>query len=144
LTLGGSNHYDIERSSDNFANPANTTIVGSNLPPGQTSFADNTVVPGNTYFYRVHAFNTTPAPSDESFSNTVNASDAPVDIESAFPGGIQNVGGLQFNGSASFSPTENLIRLTDDQIQAGSVFTNNRVDASKFSTTFWVRVHEGT
>jgi hypothetical protein len=146
LTAGIGNRYDVERSSDNFANPANTTIVGPNLMPSQTSFADTTVVPGNTYYYRVHAFNMTPAPSDESFSAVVSAVVAPVDIE--FPsngsGAITSSAGLQFNGSANLSPTENLIRLTDDQIQAGSIFTNNRVDASKFRTTFWVRVHEGT
>jgi hypothetical protein len=142
LASNSGNHYDVERSSDNFA--TNTITVGSNLPPSQTSFADTTVDPGNTYYYRVHAFNTNPAPSDESFSNVVIATTSPVDIESPFPDGFQNVNGLQFNGSASFSPTEHLIRLTDDIIQASSVFTNNRVDVSKFNTTFWVRMHEGT
>src|SRR5262249_44816655 len=102
LVDGSGNHYNVERSDDNFANPANTITIVSNLPPSQTSYADITVVPGNAYYYRVHAFNSTPAPSDESFSNVVTATDAPVDIESPFPGGIQNVNGLQFNGSASF------------------------------------------
>jgi hypothetical protein len=141
LTSDSANKYSVERSTDNFAT---FSTIASNLPASQTTYADTTPVPGTTYQYRVHAFNVNPAPADESFSNVVTANDAPVDIESAFPDGIQNVDGLQFNGSASFSPTEHLIRLTDDIIQAGSVFTTNRVDVSKFTSTFWVRVHEGT
>jgi hypothetical protein len=141
LATNSGNTYSVERSTDSFAT---FTTLASNLPAAQTTFADTTPVVGTTYQYRVHAFNVNPAPADQSFSNVVVATDAPVDIEFPFPGQIQNVVGLQLNGSASFSPTEQLIRLTDNQIQAGSVFTNNRVDTSLFSTTFWVRVHEGT
>jgi hypothetical protein len=143
LANNSGNHYNVEQSTDNFAT---FTTVGMNLPPTQTTFSDLTVSPGNTYQYRVHAFNVNPSPNDFSFSNVGVANDIPVDIEAPFPGGIMSTdaAGLQFNGSAIYSGTERLIRLTNDLIQAGSVFTNNRVDVGLFSTTFWVRLHEGT
>src|SRR5262249_44827943 len=118
------------------------TTIASALSHTTTTFADTTVVRPNTYQYRVHAVNVNPL--DESFSNVVSAVVAPVDIEFPFPDGIQNANGLQFNGSAFFSPDERLIRLNNDFGQAGSVFTTNRVSASEWNTTFWVRLHEGT
>src|SRR5262249_7814245 len=131
--------YNLERSTDNFAS---FTTVASNLSHTTTTFADTTVVQGNTYQYRIHAFNTNPP--DESFSNVVTAVVGPVDIEFPFPDGIQNINGLQLNGSAEFSPDEHILRLNKDFNQAGSVFTTDKVSASQWSTTFWIRLHEGT
>jgi hypothetical protein len=140
ISAAAGNHYNVERSTDNFAT---FTTIASNLPPGQTSFVDTTVVRPNTYQYRVHAFNAA-SPTDESFSNVNSAVVAPVDIEFPFPAGISNANGLQFNGSALFSPTEQIIRLNNDFNQGGSVFTTDRVNVSNFSTSFWIRLHEGT
>jgi hypothetical protein len=135
------NHYNVERSTDNFAT---FTTLASNLSPSQLTYADTTITRGTTYQYRIHAFNVSPAPTDESFSNVAVAAVAPVDIEFPFPNGIQNANGLAINGSAVFSSTEKLLRLNNDQNQAGSVFTSGKVSDSKFSTTFWIRLHEGT
>src|SRR5262249_57957569 len=77
-------------------------------------------------------------------SAAVPAIVAPVDVESPFPAGFSNANGLQVNGSALFSTDEHLIRLNNNFGQAGSAFTTDRINASKFSTTFWVRLHEGT
>src|SRR5262249_36877652 len=105
-------------------------------------FADTTVERPNTYQYRVHAFSADPA--DESFSNVAVAVVGPINVNFAFPEGIQNIDGLQLNGSALFSADEHILRLNNDFSQAGSVFTTNRVSASQWNTTFWVRLHEGT
>jgi hypothetical protein len=139
ISAAAGNHFNVERSTDNFTT---FTTIASGLPTSQLSFVDTTVVRPNTYQYRVHAFNVSPA--DESFSNIVAAVVAPVDIEYPFPNGIQTTNGLQFNGSAMYSADEQLIRLNNDVSQQGSVFTTNRVSATKFTTTFWVRLHEGT
>jgi hypothetical protein len=137
--VGADATYTIERSTDQFA--TFTTIV-SGLPHNQTTYSDTSVVRPNTYYYRVHAFNTNPA--DQSFSSAVVAVVAPVDIELPFPDGIQSADGLQFNGSTLFSADEHIIRLTNNFNQAGSVFTTDKVSASEWSTTFWIRLHEGT
>src|SRR5262249_54432146 len=101
-----------------------------------------TVSRPHTYVYRVRAFNTNP--DSESVSNTASAVVGPIDIEFPFPDGIQNTNGLQLNGSALFSADEHILRLNNDFSQAGSVFTTNKVSASQWNTTFWVRLHEGT
>jgi hypothetical protein len=137
--VGSDATYNIERSTDHFA--TFITVV-SNLPHSPPTYVDTTVMRPNTYYYRVHAFNASPA--DESFSNVVVAVVAPVDIEFPFPDGIQNANGLQVNGSALFSADEHILRLTNDFNQASSVFTGNEVSASEWSTTFWIRLHEGT
>jgi hypothetical protein len=133
------NHYNVERSNDG---GATYNTIASNLPSSQTTYADKTVMVGNTYLYRIHAFSASPA--DESFSNVTSFIDAPVDVEAPFPNGVQSADGLQFNGSALFSSDEHIIRLNNNFSQAGSVFTTNRVDTTHFSTTFWMRLHEGT
>jgi hypothetical protein len=139
LSTATGNHYNVERS----VNGGAFTAIASNLAASQLTFADRTVTEGNTYSYQVHAFSASPA--DDSLSNAVTFVDAPVDIENAFPDPmIANANGLQLNGSALFSPTEHILRLNNNFSQAGSVFTTNRVDTTHFSTTFWVRLHEGT
>src|SRR5262249_19935975 len=129
--------YNVERSPA----PAFATLA-SNLSHTTTAFVDTTVVRPNTYYYRIHAFNTTPL--DESFSNVAAPVVAPVDIAFPFPDGILNANGLQFNGSALFSADEHLIRLNNDFSQGGSAFPPNKSSDTKWTTTFWVRLHEGT
>jgi hypothetical protein len=136
----GNAGYDLERSTD--GGPF-TFLV--HLASDQTTYADMTVQQGSTYQYRVHAFNTNP--TDDSFSNVGTFVDKPVDIEGVFPDGVQNGTGLEFlkfNGSSLYSPDEHILRLNNNFNQAGSVFTTNKVSDSKWSTTFWIRLHEGT
>src|SRR5262249_58151133 len=51
---------------------------------------------------------------------------------------------LQANGSAFSSEAERLLRLNNNFGQAGSSFTLQRVGVRGFTTTFQVRLHEGT
>jgi len=58
-------------------------------------------------------------------------------------GGFSSPSGLQANGSTRF--VETVGRLTDgDAGQAGTFFSTAKVGVRKFTTTFTVRVHEGT
>jgi hypothetical protein len=139
-TRVGNDGYDLERSTD--GGPYIVLNGPTHIPTTQTSYADSDVTVGHSYLYRLRAFNMNP--TDSSVSNLASALNAPVDVESPFPDGIQNTDGLHFNGSAFFSSTEHIIRLNNDFSQAGSVFTTARVDDTRFSTTFWIRLHEGT
>jgi hypothetical protein len=138
-TAVANDHYNVERSTDNFMT---FMTIAMNLPKTQTTFADTTVMRPNTYQYRVHAFNVTPA--DESLSNVGTAVVGPLNLNYPFPTGITSPAGLQFNGSAQFSTDEHLLRLNNDFGQAGSVFTTNRLGITKWTNTFWIRLHEGT
>jgi hypothetical protein len=131
-------HYDLLRSTDG----GPFVVLASNLPPNQITYPDQTVSRPHTYSYEVHAFNINP--TSDSLSNIVTAVVAPVDINYTFPDGITSDAGLQFNGSALFSADEHIVRLNNDFGQAGSVFTTNKVSDTKWSTTFWIRLHEGT
>src|SRR5262249_724473 len=137
-TQVGNNGYALERSTDG----GPFEVIFTTSDPATLTFSDTTVSRPHTYVYRVRAFNTNP--DSESVSNTASAVVGPIDIEFPFPDGIQNTNGLQLNGSALFSADEHILRLHNDFSQAGSVFTTNKVSASQWNTTFWIRLHEGT
>ena len=124
-------HYDIERSTDG----VNFTVVGT-VPASQTTFTDTGLSAG-AYAYRIRAFNSNPDAS--SVSNVEGATVGPVIDQS---GGFVNTSGLTANGSAQFA--ENTARLTNANDQTGSVFTNNRLTIGSFTTSFTIRLHEGT
>jgi hypothetical protein len=136
-------HYAVERSQD--PNPTNFIVVAPNIPAGTTTYTDTTVTRPNVYHYRIRAFNVNP--TDQSVSNVADVSVGPLNINFPFPAGITSSINLNGNGSAQLltgATQEHLFRLNDNFSQAGSVFTTTKIDDTKFSSTFWVRLHEGT
>ncbi len=132
-TAVAGDHYDIERSTDG----VNFTRVAT-VPAVQTSYTDTGLAAG-AYAYRIHAFNVNPPA--ESLSNVQGAWVGPViDHGSSFTSGFD----LTTNGTALVSPTEQLLRLTGANSQAGSAFSNTPVSVARFATSFQVFLHEGT
>jgi hypothetical protein len=127
-------HYEVERSTD-----GTNFILIANVPPTQTNFTDGGL-PFGSYFYRVRGVNTD---GESSVSITVRATIGPARIDhSVANGAFSNPNDLQENGSAKF--VENDGRLTDDIRQAGTFFSTERVGIRGFTTTFEVRIHEGS
>jgi hypothetical protein len=125
--------YTVERSLDGI----NFVAIFATANASTTSFTDTNLSPG-TYFYRVLAFN---AAGDSSPSNTVRATIGPLNIDHS--SGFTSNSDLTANGSTQF--VESVARLTDIVAgQAGTFFTNERVGIRNFSSTFNVRIHEGT
>jgi hypothetical protein len=122
-------HYDIERSTDGTNFSRVTT-----LPGYQTTYTDTGLTPG-LYTYRIHAFGL----AADSLSNVQGAWVGPTFDHSA---NFSNTTDLTFNGSAV--PTTNLVELTNDVNQTGSFFSNTRITVGHFTTSFQVRLHEGT
>src|SRR5262249_3635069 len=104
------------------------------VPGFQTSYTDTGLTPG-LYTYRIHAFTS----SADSISNAQGAWVGPTfDHSTAF----SNTTDMTANGSAFFAT--NLLTLTNATNQAGSAFSNTRITVGKFTTSFQVRLHEGT
>jgi hypothetical protein len=128
-------HYEVERSSDG----TNFTLIAGNIPATQTNFTDTGLGTGS-YFYRVRGVS---VDGDNSVSGIVRATIGPAQIDhSVAAGAFNNPNDLQENGSAKF--VENDGRLTDDIRQTGSFFSTERVGIRNFTTTFEVRIHEGS
>jgi len=126
-------NYTVERSLDG----VNFTPVFTTVDASTTSFTDSGLARG-TYFYRVQAFGAT---GDSSPSNTARATIGPLSIDHST--GFANNSDLTANGNTHF--VEGIARLTDIIAgQRGTFFTNERVGIRNFSTTFTVRIHEGT
>jgi hypothetical protein len=124
-------HYDIERSADG----VNFTGVAT-VPAAQLTYTDTGLLPG-IYAYRVRAFNANPA--SESLSNVRGATvGSVIDHGTGFGTTVD----LTANGSARFG--NNVVRLTGDDLQTGSFFPNTPLTIGQFSTTFIVRLSEGT
>ncbi len=122
-------HYVIERSTDGTTfNPVAT------VPAFVTSYTDTGLSPG-LYTYRIHAF----SGSVDSFSNAPAAwVGSTIDHSTGFGNGTD----LTINGSAFAGG--NLLELTTATNQAGSAFSNTRFAVENFTTSFQVRLHEGT
>ena len=131
-TATANGHYEVERSADG----TSFELIDGNIPPSQTTFTDDGLANGS-YYYRVRGVN---ADGENSISSTVRATIGPARID--HEAGFANPNDLQENGSAKF--VENDGRLTDDLRQAGTFFSTERVGVRNFSTTFRVRVHEGS
>jgi len=125
------NHYDIERSVGGGAFSPVATV-----PAFQTNYTDTGLTPG-IYAYRIHAFNINPAA--DSLSNVQGAS---VGATIDHMAGFSNTADLTPNGSTQFAETT--VRLTSAPTQTASAFSNTRVTTARFSTTFQLRIHEGT
>ena len=130
-TRVANDHYDIERSTDgtNFTRAAT-------VPAAQTTYTDSGLTPG-IYAYRIRAFSSNPSAS--SLSNVQGADvGATIDHGTDF----SNTTDLSANGDAQFA--ESAARLTQADLQTGSVFTSNPITIAKFTASFDVRLHEGT
>jgi hypothetical protein len=143
-------HYDIERGD---ASGMNFTLIatvpatggGGGGGRGDPTFTDTGLANG-TYTYRVTGFSVFDEGPDSAVSNVARATIGPVNIDHGAPTGNPGFidhSDLQANGSAQFT-TENLLRLNNDFGQAGSAFTLQRVGIRGFTTTFQIRLHEGT
>jgi hypothetical protein len=134
------NHYDVKRSTDG----TTFTLIAS-VPSTQTTFMDSGLANGN-FFYEVTASSTFPEGTDTGDSNIAKATIGPIIINHfVSPGnpGFTDHSDMVANGSAKFT-TENLLRLNDNFGQGGSAFTLQRVGIRGFTTSFQVRLHEGT
>src|SRR5262249_10165885 len=110
------------------------------VPAGVTSFTDTGLAPG-LYAYRIHAFNTNP--DADALSNVVGAwVGSMIDHSTPATGGFANTTDLTPNRSAFL--TTDLLQLTNAPGQAGSAFSNTRFTVGNFTSTFDVRLHEGT
>jgi len=126
-------HYTVERSADG----TNFTPIFTTTNATTTTFVDSGLTTGRQ-FYLVLAFN---AAGDSSPSNVASATIGPLNIDHST--GFTTHADLTANGNTKF--VETVARLTDAVAgQAGTFFSNERVGIRNFSTTFTVRVHEGT
>jgi hypothetical protein len=141
-TALANDHFDIERSTNGSAFTPVATV-----PAGVTTYTDIGLTAGQ-YAYRIRAFNVNPTAN--SLSNVQGGwVGATIDHSTPATGGFGNTTDLTSNGSAAV--TTNLVRLTDggtgqpgDPPQAGSIFSNTRIGVAGFTTSFSVRLHEGT
>src|SRR5262249_327747 len=135
------NHYDVKRSTDG----VNFTLIAT-VPASQTTFMDTGLANG-TYFYQVTAVSTFPEGTQTGDSNVTRAAVGPISITHfVSPGnpGFTDHSDMQAKGSTKFT-TENLLRLNNNFSQAGSAFEAlQRVGIRGFTTSFQVRLHEGT
>jgi hypothetical protein len=132
-TIVANDHYDIERSTDG----TNFSVVGT-VPSFQTTYTDTGLTPG-LYTYRVHAYNANS--TGDSLSRALGTWVGPTFDHAA---GFGNATDLTTNGATFVSPTEQLVRLTNENAQTGSAFSNARIAIGQFTTSFQVRLHEGT
>jgi hypothetical protein len=145
-TPSGNSHYMLERA---FGSGAFQTIA-ANIPINQTTYEDMDPIllaqPG-TYLYRVTAYNVSPA--EQAVSNVVSVANLPmaIDHSTPFEGGFVNHDDLTANtapaGRSVF--VSGLLRLADaGGSEAGTVFSNNKVNITNFNTSFVFRFSEGT
>ncbi len=130
-TAVANNQYAVEQSSDG----VNFTTIAT-VPASQTTYTVTGLAPG-TYAYQIDASSVNP--TSNSVSNTAGTTVGAVINPN---GGFDNTTALTANGSTEFA--ENVARITDDDDQTGSVFTNNRITIGSFTTSFQIRFHEGT
>jgi len=143
------NRFDVERSTT--TDFASFTTVATGLSTNTTSYTDNspalTSSPG-TYYYRVRAFSTA-NPTPFALSNVVGVKVGPSAgvINYPAPNGFPLPPApapfdLKANGTAQFADTT--ARLTNATNQTGSVFSTSLENILNWTTSFQVRLHEGT
>ncbi|HEV3081337.1 MAG TPA: fibronectin type III domain-containing protein [Gemmataceae bacterium] len=120
--------YNIFQSPDG----KNFTQVGT-AGAGATSFAVGSLQVSTTYYFQIDAFN---AKGASAFSNVASATTTSqpgvIDFSSGFAG---SNGVLTYNGAAKINGTS--AELTDGGGgEAGSVFSTNAVDVTRFSNQF--------
>jgi hypothetical protein len=128
--------YQVFRSTDG----VNFSLLAT-LPPNSDTFTDSTVQPG-TYFYKVLAFN---AGGSSAFTNVdgvvvgTPGQTATVDHSAGFASNSD----MTANGNAFFNGT--VAELVNGfPFERGSVFETARVGVTSFTTTFTLRMHDGS
>jgi hypothetical protein len=132
-TGSANDHYDVERSDDG----GSSFYVIASVPASINAYSDPGLWQQN-FVYRVRAYSTNPNDSSVSAITTVTVGPTVIDHSAGFT----NTSDLAANGSAQFAESD--ARLTDSFGQAGSVFEKTRVDVRSFTTSFHIRLHEGT
>ncbi|MGD9722726.1 MAG: Calx-beta domain-containing protein [Pirellulales bacterium] len=113
--------------------------IGGTLPAGTATFADATVAPGNTYYYRVRAVNGT-SPSEA--SNEVEATPTgDIDFPDGFDG-FENY--FVYNGPTAAQVDDHLQVSGGGMNEATSIFWPGAVDVTAFSTEFEIQLLPGT
>jgi fibronectin type 3 domain-containing protein len=130
------NGYKVEQSLDG----TNFTQV-TTAPPGATALAVGGLTPQTKYYFRIRGFN---GLGDSPYSNIANATTtnqvATLDFSGGFAGSTNK---LTYNGSAVINGTK--AELTNGGTnQAGSVFSTNPVDITRFTTQFTFQIGAGT
>jgi hypothetical protein len=133
-------HYVVQRST---SGGAPFTAIAT-VPGFVTSYTDTGLTPG-LYTYRIDAFSGMSPPSQSNLEGAWVG--ATIDHSTPPTGGFGNTTDMTTNGSAFF--VTNLLRLTNsgpptDPPQAGSAFSNTRMAVAGFTTSFSVRLHEGS
>jgi fibronectin type 3 domain-containing protein len=120
--------YNILEST----NGTSFTQVGT-ASAGATSFAVGGLTVSTKYYFEIDAFN---SKGTSAFSNVANATTTSQASVLDFSSGFANSSGvLTYNGSAKINGTS--AELTDGGgTEAGSVFSTNAVDVTKFSNQF--------
>jgi fibronectin type 3 domain-containing protein len=120
--------YNILQSSDG----THFTQVGT-ASAGATSFAVGSLQVSTKYFFEIDAFNAKGTSGLSNVANATTTSQASIlDFSSGF---ASSSGVLTYNGSAKINGTS--AELTDGGgTEAGSVFSTNAVDVTKFSNQF--------
>jgi hypothetical protein len=138
------NHYNVERSTT--ADFAIVTTVAMGLTTTSFTDTDPTLVsaPGN-YFYRVRAFSTA-GTTPFVLSNYVGVKVGPQAGVINYPMGTPIPPApppfdLQANGSAQFADES---RLNNAPNQTGSILSNSQENILSWTTTFQIRLHEGS
>jgi hypothetical protein len=145
-TPSGNDHYTLERAFET----GSYQTIAPNLPVAQTTYYDTDpilVTQRGTYHYRLTAFNHTP--DETAIANVVSAANAPVVIDHSTPptGGFVNHDDLTANSTPAGRSifVSGLARLTDSGgSEAGTIFSNAKVNIANFSTNFTFRFSEGT
>ncbi len=123
--------YAIEQSADGVTFTPATTV-----PPGAAQSVVGGLRPLTRYYFRVRGFNGLGnSPFSAAATQTTSAQIAVVDFSAGFAG---SAGALTYNGNAAVSGTA--ARVTDGSAgKAGSVFTSQTVDVSRFAVQFTMR-----
>ncbi len=143
------NRFDVERSTT--TDFASFTTVASGLSTNTTSYTDTSsalVTSPGIYYYRIRAYSTS-GTTPFALSNLIGVKVGPNAgvINYGPPNGFPTPPApspfdLLANGSAQFA--ESTARLTNASNQTGSVFSTNEENILNWTTTFNVRLHEGT
>jgi hypothetical protein len=145
-TPSGNSHYQLERAfGDN-----DFMTIADNIPLSQTTYQDTDPIlltQRGMYRYRLTAFNVNP--DEQVPSNVVSVANMPtvIDHSTPFEGGFVSHEDLTANSSPAGRTvfTSGLARLTDAGFnEAGTIFSNNKVNITSFTTTFVFRFSEGT
>jgi hypothetical protein len=127
--------FDIEQSTDgvNF-----TQVATANA--GSTSFTVGGLTVSTTYTFRIRAFD---AVGNSAYSNTASATTTNQVPTLDFSNGFANASGLlTLNGTAKVNGTA--LQLTDGgNNEAGSAFSTNKVEVTKFSSQFSFQLTAG-